>query len=460
MKYHDGMEGLPLHISVPSFGMDVFHVLDAAGADAWFVGGFVRDALMGRAAHDVDIATDAPWQDVQAACVAAGFKTYETGVKHGTLTVVPDGTHAVEVTTFRTDGIYLDGRHPESVEFVSSLEEDLARRDFTMNAIAYQPGFGIFDPFDGAGDIERKLIRVVGEPEERFREDALRILRACRFASQLGFRIDGDTLCAMNTCKHLMGSVSQERKTHELDGLLMGDFPHDAIMMTADVLSYVLPELVAMNGCEQQTKYHCFDVLEHTAWAVQHAERDRLVRWAALCHDMGKPASAFFAPDGTEHFYGHALVSAQLARGVARRMLMSQAFADDLALMISLHSEKIAPTLKCVRRFLAKVGGRPELLRALLHLKRADLAAHAPEYAKGAELMDEVEDVLDQVLAEDAAYSVSMLAISGSDVMDTGVPQGPDVGRMLETLLEDVIEERLPNERHALLARVRSLRDA
>lgn len=440
-----------MQIAVPAFGMDVFRTLDAAGFDAWFVGGYVRDAIMGRVAHDVDIATNARWEQVREVCAAAGFATHETGTKHGTITVVPDGAHAIEVTTFRTDGIYLDGRHPESVEFVSSIEEDLVRRDFTMNALAYQPGFGVLDPTGGLEDIECGIIRVVGDPTKRFKEDALRILRACRFASQLGFAIEPETLQAMYQLKHLMGFVSQERKTHELDELLMGDHPHDAIMATADVLTYVLPELAAMKGLDQLTKYHCYDVLEHTAWAVQFAAKSRLVRWAALCHDMGKPAAMIVMPEGVGHFYGHAAVSADLARGVARRMLMSNRFVDDLALIISLHSEKMTATRKSVRRHLAKLNGDVDLFRAYVQLKRADAAAHAPEYTDGAQTMDAVLRVLDEVLAEDDAFNVRMLAVNGRDLMEAGIPAGPQLGALLSWLLDEVIEEQLQNERSALM---------
>lgn len=441
-----------MSLEMPPFGMAVFRTLTAAGFDAWFVGGYVRDAIMGREAHDVDIATSAHWKQVQTACEAAGFATHETGTKHGTLTVVPDGTNAVEVTTFRTDGAYKDGRHPESVEFVATIEKDLARRDFTMNALAYQPGTGLFDPMGGLEDIERRTIRVVGDPKQRFKEDALRILRACRFASQLGFAIEPETLSAMHSLKHLMSQVSQERKTHELDELLQGDHVHDAIMATADVLAYVLPELVAMKDLEQHTKYHCYDVLEHTAWAVQFAAKDRLVRWAALCHDMGKPAAMILTPEGVGHFYGHAAVSAELARGVGHRMLMSGRFVDELALIISLHSEKMAATKKSVRKFLAKLNGNVELFRAYVQLKRADAAAHAPAYAGGVQTMDDVLDVLDEVLASAEAFNVDMLAVDGRDLLDAGMAQGPALGEMLAWLLNEVIEERMPNERAALMA--------
>ncbi len=445
-----------MEIRVPEYGMRVYEALSRKGFDAWFVGGYVRDALLGRTAHDVDIATDARWQQVKEACEAAGMSTYETGVKHGTLTVVPDGEHPVEVTTFRHDGRYSDSRHPDEVAFVDDIREDLARRDFTMNALAYQPAFGLFDPFNGQEDIHCGIIRVVGDPTKRFREDALRILRACRFASQLGFALDPATYQAMYQQKSLLENVSQERVTHELDELLLGASVRDALMSCVDVLTYVLPELVAMKGCEQRTKYHCFDVLEHTAQAVQHAPRTRLVRWAALCHDMGKPASAFFDDEGVEHFYGHASVSAELASGIARRLLMSPTFAADLRAVILLHSDVILPTRKSVRRALMKCSGRPELLRQLLDLKRADIAAHAPAYAAEAPLMDEVEAVLDNILENKDAFSVRMLAISGTDVMEAGISEGPDVGRALDRLLEAVVEERLPNERDALIDALRT----
>ncbi len=429
----------------------------SAGFEAWFVGGYVRDAIMDRPANDVDIATSAHWQQVRERCQQAGFATYETGVKHGTLTVVPDGEHPVEVTTFRADGQYKDNRHPESVTFVSSIQEDLARRDFTVNAIAYSPDAGLLDPFHGMDDIANEVIRFVGCADERCKEDALRILRGCRFASQLGFMIEPDTLRAMYVNKHLLGNVSQERKTHELDLLLMGAHPHDVIMECADVLAYVLPELVAMKGLEQRTKYHCYDVLEHTAWAVELAEPTRLVRWAALCHDMGKPASMIVTPEGVGHFYGHAKVSADMARAIASRMLMSQRFADELALIIRLHSDVLLANDKAVRKRLAKLGGDVDLFRAYVELKRADAAAHAEEYRQGAQEMDAVLEVLDEVLSSQGAYQVSMLAVSGRDVIAAGVPQGPEVGRILSALLEEVIEGRLENTKEALLARIRGL---
>lgn len=462
----------------PQEAFDVLNALEEAGYEAYFVGGCVRDSIMGRPVNDVDIATSARWKDTAAACEARGMHAHETGTKHGTVTIVAGGAEgegyanvegakgaecandakpqkapqAFEVTTYRTDSATSsDSRHPDSVEFVSSIEEDLARRDFTMNAMAWHPERGLVDLYGGRKDIAQGIIRVVGDPQQRFREDALRILRACRFASQLGFRIDDETYEAMLSRKSLLENISTERVTHELDLLLLGGHVHDALMRTVDVLSFAIPELVAMKDCAQPTKYHCFDVLEHTAWAVQQAAPTRLVRWAALCHDMGKPACMFFDGDGVVHFYGHAAVSAKLARGMMDRMLMGPAFKDGLCAMVANHSDKVAPTPKSVKRALGKVGGDHELFRSLLALKRADILAHAPEYRDQTACIDEIEATLDDMLAKGDAFAIRHLAIDGNDVMALGVTKGPEVGRVLQAALDAVVDEAVENERRALI---------
>lgn len=455
-KEPDGNLTLPRDIfRFPEEAFDVMRALEAAGHEAYFVGGCVRDSIMCRPVSDVDIATSARWEETAAACEACGMRAHETGVKHGTVTIVvkgEEGPQAFEVTTYRVDSkTSSDSRHPDSVRFVSSIDEDLARRDFTMNAMAWHPECGLVDPYGGRRDIAAGVIRVVGDPNQRFREDALRILRACRFDSQLGFRIDGATYEAMLSHKSFLGNVSTERITHELDLLLLGEHVHDALMHTVDVLSFVLPELAAMKNCRQPTKYHCFDVLEHTAWAVQNAAPERLVRWAALCHDMGKPACMFFDGDGVVHFYGHAAVSAKLARGMMDRLLMSPAFKDDLCAMVLNHSDKVASTPRSVKRALGKVSGDVDLFRSLLALKRADILAHAPEYRGQAACMDEIEATLDELLAKGEAFAIRHLAIDGRDVMAFGVTKGPEVGRVLQAALDAVVNEAVANEREALL---------
>lgn len=438
---------------LPKRAVELVRALEAAGFEGYFVGGFIRDAILERDAYDIDITTDALWQEVEQVAHAHGFRTYNTGVKHGTITVTdPDAELSIEVTTYRVDGTYEDARHPDTVEFVSSLEEDLKRRDFTMNAIAFNPDTGIVDPLGGLDDIRNRIIRVVGDGKKRFAEDGLRILRGARFASQLGFIIEPRTYAAMVSNKHVLRNVSTERITHELDCLLLGDHVLETLMGAFEVISFVLPEIIAMRGCEQVTKYHIYDVYEHTAHVVAAAAPERLNRWVALCHDMGKPAAAFFDDDGVEHFYGHGSVSVEIARGMLRRLLMSPAFVDDVCSLVRFHDDEVAPTKRSVKKMLQKLGGRTDLMRALLDIKRADAEGQAPMCAPRIATIDEVEAVLDEVIAANEAFAVKDLAVSGSDLLAAGFEQGPLIGEALDDALARVIEEELPNEKDALMA--------
>lgn len=439
-------------IEVPGSALRVIETLEAAGFEAWCVGGFVRDSLLGRPVADVDIACSALWQDAARACERAGIRVHETGTKHGTITVVCDG-EAFEVTTYRVDGTYSDARHPDTVRFVRTIDEDLARRDFTINALAYHPQRGLADPFGGIEDARRGVIRTVGDPKLRFEEDALRILRACRFASQLGFSIDPSTYAAMLAGKAGLLRVSAERITAELQKLLLGDAVRDTILKTADVLAAVLPELVAMKGFDQCTPYHRYDVLEHTARAVAGTPPYPLVRWAALFHDMGKPGAFFREASGRGHFYGHAKISVALARGIMGRLTFSSAFRDRVLLLVERHDDVIEATPKAVKRTLARMGGDVDLFRALCDLKHGDASAQAPEYAE--ERMrraDDLRRVLDEILAADEAFTLKRLAVNGRDALDAGIAQGPAIGAALAAALDAVIDGRVPNEREKLQA--------
>lgn len=439
-------------LPVPPQARRVIEVLEAAGFEAWCVGGFVRDSLLGRPVSDIDIACSALWPQTEEACLAAGMRVHRTGEKHGTVTVVCDDA-AFEVTTFRVDGAYSDARHPDEVRFVRSLKEDLARRDFTINAMAYHPLRGLADPFGGLEDARRGIIRTVGDPAQRFGEDALRILRACRFSSQLGFSLDSATYQAMLEGKRGLLRVSSERITAELQNLLLGGNVCDALLRTVDVLSAVLPELVAMKGFDQCTPYHCHDVLEHTARAVAGTPPYPLVRWAALFHDMGKPAAFFKEPGGRGHFYGHAKISVPLARGIMDRLTFSTAFRDRVLLLVERHDDVFDATPRAVKRALARMGGDVELFRALCDLKRGDASAQAPAYAE--ERMRRADDllrVLDGILAEGEAFTLKHLAVNGRDAMDAGIAQGPSVGAALAAALDAVIDEQIPNDRETLLA--------
>lgn len=443
-------------ITLPPRAVQALGVLEDAGFEGWLVGGFVRDALLGKAAYDIDVATNAHWSQAREAFSSAGFSIRETGVKHGTITAIVDGS-AVEITTYRQDGAYLDGRRPEKVSFISSIEEDLERRDFTINAIAYHPHRGILDIHGGIKDLEKGIIRTVGDPRKRFQEDALRILRGCRFRAQLGFRIEEDTLFAMKEGKSELRHVSKERIAHELEGLLLGEHVHDAIMETVDVISFVLPELAAMKSFEQKTPYHIYNVLEHTAWTVQKAPAKSLVRWAALLHDVGKPATSFFGQDGRQHFYGHAFVGAELTHGIMSRLPMSTSFKGKVATLVRHHDDMVEPTPRAVKRMLGKLGGDADLFLAFCDLRKADCLAHAPEHRGGAMQADELRHVLRGILKANEAFTVKQLAISGQDVIDLGVAQGPAIGRILQNILEAVVDERIENDKAVLLDFARDL---
>lgn len=438
-------------IPLPRYAVQALATLEDAGFESWVVGGYVRDALLDRSSADIDIATQARWQDVQRVFEVHGFRTHETGTAHGTLTVIVD-EQALEITTYRADGAYDDARHPKQVSFVRTIDEDLARRDFTINALAYHPVRGLFDPYGGSADLQAGTIRAVGDPARRFSEDALRMLRACRFASELGFAIEPATFEGMLANKGLLPRISAERITHELQRLLLGAHAGDAIVATADVLAAVLPELVAMKDFEQRTPYHIYDVLEHTARVVDGVPAYPLVRWAALFHDMGKPAAFFTDEDGTGHFYGHAAISVNLARGIMERLALSSAFMGRVLLLVERHDDVIDRTPKAVKRALSRLAGDTELFAALCDLKRGDARGQAPRCIGRVADADELECILADVLAADEAFSLKKLALDGRDVIALGVPQGPLVGRALADALEAVIDERIPNEPDALQA--------
>ncbi|NHM17038.1 HD domain-containing protein [Eggerthellaceae bacterium zg-887] len=445
--------------ALPRYAEDALRILEGAGHEAWVVGGFVRDAIMHRPCADIDIASSAPWQEVQRLFEDAGWRTRETGCKHGTITVIREHD-AIEVTTFRCDGAYLDARHPDEVTFVRSIEEDLARRDFTMNALAYHPERGLLDPYGGLGDIEASTIRTVGEADKRFSEDALRMLRGCRFASELDFSIEPETFAAMVRNKGLLGRIAVERVRAELDRLLVGPAAGRVLVNACDAIAAVLPEVVAMKGFEQHTPYHIYDVLEHTARAIDGTAPRLRVRWATLLHDMGKPATFFRDENGRGHFYGHPAVSVAIGRGLLERMLFSSADRDRILALVRWHDDVVPPTPRSVKRLLRRLDGDVELFCDLCELKRGDARGQAPEFsAERIALADALEATLADVLASDEAFSLKQLAVGGSDVLAAGIPQGPAVGSVLEDALQAVIDGEIANDRDALLDFVHRWRD-
>jgi len=438
------------HITIPDSAARVLEALESAGFEGWVVGGFVRDSLLGRDVHDVDIATNARWPQAQAVFESYGWRTFETGIEHGTLTVAVGGD-VIEATTYRSDGTYSDARHPDKVAFVDSIDADLARRDFTVNAIAYHPRQGIRDPFGGIEDLEHGIIRTVGSPIARFEEDALRILRAVRFSSTLGFDIDPATEDGMVRASRGLERISAERIAHELEATLCGSHVHDAIMAHVETLGYVLPELLPMKGFDQRTPYHIYDVLEHTAYVVQNTPAEPLVRWVGLFHDMGKPDAFSLDGDGRGHFYGHAAISVRKAEGIMARLKMSPRFAHDALLLVAHHDDVVEAVPKQVKRMLRKLDGKPDLFRTLCDIKKADALSQAPRCRKRVELADDLETCMDAILQAGEPFSLKGLAVNGSDVLSMGIEPGPAVGQLLQSALEAVIDERIPNEHAALL---------
>jgi tRNA nucleotidyltransferase/poly(A) polymerase len=426
-------------------------LLEHAGFEAWVVGGCTRDALLGGAPKDWDITTSA--LPAETLSVFSDFRTIETGLQHGTVAVLLDGM-LLEITTYRVDGTYKDSRHPDAVTFTRSIDEDLARRDFTMNAIAYSPARGYEDLYGGASDIEAHLIRCVGDPETRFTEDALRILRALRFSSVLGFAIEEQTASAIHALKERILHVAWERISAELLQLLCGKDVYRVLQDYRDVFAVLFPELEPCFDFPQNNPWHIYDVYTHIAHSVESIAPEPALRLTMLLHDIGKPETYFTDDRGIGHFYGHPKRSAQLAEAIVHRLRLSSAMQQEVCTLVEYHDYPVEPSEPVLLRRLHKFG--PATLRHLLLVKRADCLAQNPEKT-GADLdkLSTIEHMLDVLLKKEPAFRVADLAISGGDLIALGMRPGPQLGAFLESILEAVMAGELPNDREALLAYVR-----
>lgn len=436
-------------ISVPPGAASLLRRLHAAGFDAYVVGGCVRDSLLHKAVHDWDICTSALPDEMRR--VFADRRLHDTGVRHGTLTIVSEDGRPYEVTTFRTDGTYSDNRHPDSVTFVKSLREDAARRDFTINSMAYSEEEGLIDCFGGRSDLSSRLIRCVGDADARFREDALRILRALRFASAYGFAIEAETAAAIHRSAALLNRIAPERVRDELCKLLPGPGVLPVLLEYSDVITVILPELRPCVGFEQHNRYHPYTVYEHIARAVAgDTGGDATVRLALLLHDAGKP-QCYTEDENGGHFRGHSVPGSRIARDAATRLRFDNSTRDAVAELVLHHDAAIAPTPKSVRRWLNKIG--EQRFRQLLDVQRADILAHAADtQCARLERCGELQAALDQVLAEKQCFTMAALAVDGNDIMQAlGLPQGKAVGSVLRRLLDAVIAGELANDRDALL---------
>ncbi len=450
--------------------LTVLSALEGAGLEAWIVGGWVRDALMGASGHDIDICCSGSWEENAAALRARDIAVIESGIKFGGITAVVGGER-IEVTAYRLDGFYTDGRHPQDVQRAHCVEDDLARRDFTVNAMAWHPERGLLDCYDGLGDLRKRVIRAVGEPRRRFEEDALRMLRAVRFACRLDFTIEPNTAEALAGCAHLLDQVARERVGIELNGILVTRHGGDALLRYPELMCAAVPELACMRGFDQRTPYHAFDVYDHTARVLTVAgelSRFRIdggdptappspsLMWAALLHDIAKPSTFTVDEAGRGHFYGHPEAGRELSRAVMRRLSCGNDLMRDVALLIKYHDKPLRPERIDILRMMQLMAAQgvdvPRLMGELFDLKRADTLGKAPACFYYVEEIERMRELCRELLANREAYSVKTLDIAGGDLIAAGMAPGPAVGAALKRALEATIVGAVPNERAELLA--------
>lgn len=422
--------------------------LERAGFAAYAVGGCVRDACLSLTPHDYDLCTAATPEQI---CEIFGaFDLVKAGEKHGTIGVVLDGA-VYEITTFRTEGSYTDSRHPDWVAFVPDVEKDLARRDFTVNAMAYSPTRGFADPFGGRADLQNQILRAVGDPRQRFTEDALRILRGVRFAVRFGLTPEPETLDAMVALSPRLHNIAAERIFDELCKLLPLVTAAD-LATFGPILCQVIPELVPTMGFDQKNPHHAYDIFTHTAHVMEAVPADLALRWAALLHDIGKPETFTLDETGKGHFYSHAETSAQKAGDILRRLKAPTALREEVALLIGQHMTRIEPEKKVVRRWMGRLG--EERLEKLLVLQEADMGSKGTGIPREMTQFPQLRAIIAEIRAENACLSLKDLAVNGHDLIALGY-RGKAIGQALNALLEQVLDERIPNEKEALLETVK-----
>ena len=420
-------------------------LLQNGGFEAFAVGGYVRDRLLGKECHDIDLTTSATPNEMRR--VFSSYQVIDTGIRHGTVTVLIEGT-PIEITTFRTEGVYSDSRHPDEIKFTRRLEEDLSRRDFTVNAMAYSQETGLVDLYDGQEDLRNRVLRCVGKAQERFDEDALRVLRLLRFASVLGFSVEKETKQAAFACKERLSLLSKERIAFEIKGILCGEHVRDVLCEYWDILSVVFPFLVKMHSFDQHNFHHCYDLLTHTAVVVSAAPKTPALRLAAFFHDSGKPDCFSIDENDVGHFYGHAAKSAERARASLEDLRFDRKTIENVVLLVKLHDTPIEEDARAIKRKLNQYGS--QVLFDLIALQRADTLGLAPAFHDRLEHFDALERLTNEVLETKAVFTLRDLAVNGNDLKKLGF-RGKRIGTGLQTLMNAVIDERVANEKAALL---------
>lgn len=426
-------------------------LLKNSGYEAFLIGGSVRDFIMGLPIGDIDITTNATPTEVKE--VFSNFRVIETGIKHGTVTVLIDN-EPLEITTYRSEGAYSDNRHPDSVTFSKTLSDDVVRRDFTMNAIAFDFSDGFCDLVQGIDDIKNQTIRCIGDAETRFNEDALRILRALRFSSVLGFTIEENTKNAIHKCKDLLKNISGERIREEFIKLLCGKNAYNVLQEFSDVVSVFIPEIKPCINFKQENRHHCYDVYTHTLKAVEKSNPDPIVRLALFFHDIAKPLVAHFDEKGEQHYYGHPKKSAEITEKILTRLRFDNDTKNKVVTLVAFHDSPImvntstSPDRKRLKKIMSQIGA--ELIFPLMEIKYCDNSAQNPAYYRGDEFYEETKSIINEIITEKECFSIKDLAINGNDLMEIGY-KGKKIGEILNTLLNMVISEKIENDFDVLL---------
>ena len=454
-------------MEIPKDAQEIINLLEKAGYEGFCVGGCTRDSMLGKTPHDYDICTNATPEQMKIVFAQSGHNTYDTGLQHGTISVLGNDKEIYEVTTYRQDGEYTDGRHPDSVQFVSDITLDLSRRDFTVNAMAYSPTRGLIDPFGGAKDLEKSLIKCVGDPNKRFQEDGLRIMRAIRFAATYGFEVDPETKQAIHANKHLLQNVSAERKMIEFVKTIT-HAKASLLMEYSDVLAEFIPEIKPMIGFDQKTPWHKYDVWEHTARAVELIPNDSILRLSAFFHDIGKPPMFTIDSLGVGHFKMHQDKSAEMVEQIMRRMKFDTQSIKTVYTLVKNHCQPLSRNMepKNIKCLLKDIG--EENLRYLAIIQKADKQASRGTreelekmdraemtYEDAAVLgqlraLDKYNELITQVVESREPYQIKHLAINGNNLKEIGL-DGRDIGDALNHLLLDVIEHPEWNKPEILL---------
>ena len=441
-------------INIPSGAVYIIDSLEKSGFEAYVVGGCVRDSLLGKNPNDWDICTNATPLQIKS-CFDKSVKIIDTGIQHGTITVLI-GKNSYEVTTYRIDGEYSDNRHPDEVKFTNSLKEDLSRRDFTINSMAYNYRVGLVDYFYGKNDLDSKRIRCVGDPDERFNEDALRILRALRFSSVYGFEIVESVRESILFYKDLLKNVSKERINVELCKMLCGKNIMRILSKYSDVLCVFIPEISNTINFKQRNPYHNLDVWGHTLKSVSIIENNTILRLTMLLHDIAKPTCYSIDSKGIGHFYDHWVIGSVMAEDILRRLKFDNNTINQVKELILYHSAEIVPSNRTVKRFLNKIG--EDRLRQLIKVMTADVKSQSRQY-RYSRLRDltKVEECIDEIIRENQCFRLKDLNINGKDLIDFGIPEGVEIGNILNKLMKMVIGDEIKNEKELLLDFVKKL---